>query len=74
LKTNSQLIQAILEREFQSLNAQSTAQGLTLDDMRKLDLLIKAEKSFGKEIEKEPESTGNLSDEELLEVVAKGGK
>jgi hypothetical protein len=39
-------VQAILEREIARLDATSKDAGLDLDDCRRLDLLIKAYKSF----------------------------
>jgi hypothetical protein len=39
-------VQAILEREIARLDATSRGEGLDLDDCRRLDLLIKAYKSF----------------------------
>ena len=39
-------IQAILDRELQRLQDQSHQSGLDLNDFKKLDLLIKAHRSF----------------------------
>lgn len=39
-------VQSILDRELSALNAKSESEGLELDDFRKLDLLIKAYRSF----------------------------
>jgi hypothetical protein len=64
-------IQSILATEVERLKRLSDAAGLELDDVRKLDLLIKAHKSFqGESSTREPteaDAPAEKSVDELLE-------
>lgn len=63
-------IQSILAKEVERLKQLSDASGLELDDVRKLDLLIKAHKSFQGESPNQdtdkPDNPANQSVNDLL--------
>lgn len=61
-------VQAILDRELERLNQRSAEEGLDLDDVRKLDLLIKAYRTFADDGDKHdrPDSPASLPTHDLL--------
>lgn len=63
-------IQKILEREISRINSLSEKSGLTLDDIRALDLLLKSVKNFSAKPEDAPPPPGSpeaQSTESLLD-------
>lgn len=69
-------VQDILERELNRLDLQSQKSGLELDDFRRLDLLIKAHRSFQAPADpkSDPASPENQSTEELLKSLEADSK
>lgn len=68
-------VNEILEREIERLDKQSKTHGLDLNDCKRLDLLIKAHKSFigrGDDKSKEPEGAEAASTAELLAGLKSG--
>lgn len=63
-------VQAILEREIERINDISQRAGLELDDVRKLDLLIKAYKTFATEPPGQHDATpASIPTDDLLDAL-----